>query len=384
MKIFAVLWSIAIALGFSLSFAGAAAGQNFTLDLSGASVQLLDSDSIRFGGVSVRRDGADLGIYAADFQWDSRSMGFMPVAATAGRWSPGDTVPGVALRAPYGSRADVKAIGTFADGAWTVMMTRSLTTATPGQDVQFDRLASGQLYSFSVATLDNNKGNPETMAPQDNRAYTLGIVGSGADLPAVRETPSNPGQFTGQPFTTNPSAGVAPATLKAAFDDNNIYILATWTDASRNESIQKSWWTFDGTRWQRSGDEDRIAIMWNINASDFGRNGQGCSLLCHVGETPGEGGRMRTNNPGEATDMWHWKAARSNPVGFVDDQYTIYDTPQGGRSTRPGDSGTAADIDNRNQDGTAPLFQAVGDPGARAKFLIQMPQGTQRSVSFVP
>jgi len=125
--------------------------------------------------------------------------------------------------------------------------------------------------------------------------------------------------------------------------------------------------------------------MFDINASDWTIGGPGCAAYCHVGETPGSGGRMRANNPGETLDMWHWKAARSNPMGFADDKYVIYapaaDTTTG---TRKGDDGSGVDSGNKDAAGTLPAFMAEDDPGANATYLIILPDGSARAVPFVP
>src|SRR3990170_6774042 len=63
-----------------------------------------------------------------------------------------------------------------------------------------------------------------------------------------------------------------------------------------------------------AGDEDRLAIFWNINDSVRGFNIGGCAMLCH-------GDRMHTNEPDEKADEWHWKVARTNPAGYADDKF---------------------------------------------------------------
>jgi len=302
------------------------------------------------------------------------------VVWAAGTWTAGDTVPGNVLSPAYGSRGDVKAAGSFAAGEWTVLMSRRLTTILPTQDVQFDLSDPGNLYPFSVAVFDNSGGNPTTMFPQDTSSYSLGNAGSTADLKAVlvASPPQSVADFPGSPLVTSPLVplDVAQASLYAAYDAKNIYILAKWTDMGGEASLAKSQWTFDGTDWSQSGNEDRIAILFNINASDWA----GCSSFCHVGEEPGEGGRMRTNFPGQTVDMWHWKSARSNPMRVADDKHFIYDAPDGGMKTRKGDDGNA--VDSSNKELLAPKYMAENDPGANATFLINMPPGAARAVPF--
>ncbi len=303
------------------------------------------------------------------------------VSSADGTFSPGDTVPGHVLSPPHGGRADLKADGSFAGGDWTVILTRSQTTTLPTQDVQFDLSNLANLYDFSVAIFNNAGGNPSTMFPQDTRGYTMGNEASLADLRVffVTTRPTQEADFTGPALVTMPSGSVAPVSLKAAYDAKNVYIFARWTDEGGSASLAKDQWTFDGTNWSQSGNEDRIAIMFNINACDWA----GCGAYCHVGEMPGAGGRMRTNNSGETLDMWHWKAARSNPMQVADDKYEIYDDHMGDLKTRLGDDGDA--VDRKNDDGSGlPALQAENDPGERATFLIDMPAGAVRAVPKPP
>ncbi len=108
------------------------------------------------------------------------------------------------------------------------------------------------------------------------------------------------------------SIGKVDINLRSLFDDEYIYFFITWDDPTK--SVYKKQWTFNGTDWVRSEDEDRFAIFWNINDSIAGFNIAGCAMLCH-------GDRMQTNAPEEKADSWHWKAARTNPAGYVDDKF---------------------------------------------------------------
>lgn len=63
----------------------------------------------------------------------------------------GYRVPSIRLRAPEGSRADLKSAAAWADGVWTVVIKRKLDTGNK-DDVQFK---VGESASFAVALLDN-------------------------------------------------------------------------------------------------------------------------------------------------------------------------------------------------------------------------------------
>jgi len=181
---------------------------------------------------------------------------------------------------------------------------------------------------------------------------------SSGTLTAVYETPVldgvEGGDWSGDPMNT--ANGV---TLKAAYDDNNFYLLARWNDLTTSESVYKNMWTFDGQSWTQSGDEDRIALMWDLGTAPEGAQ---CAFMCHPP-------RMYTSDG--TVDLWHWKAHRSNPMGYSDDQYVIaiQDTAAGGE-TRLGDGGNNTYDDNYNSDPN-PLSQAQSDPNADIHFLVR-------------
>ena len=171
--------------------------------------------------------------------------------------------------------------------------------------------------------------------------------------------------------------------LKAVYDSYSIYILARWDDVEA--SVQDSmWWNgntpsgsvtisngsypwtqigshFEGTVVDTStsdtlrivtisGNEDKMAIMWNVSSPDF----LTCTNFCH-------GDRMRTDTD-EYVDLWHWKAGRTHPVGYVDDLY-LTDVGTGE------DSGTGCYTQNIRRGN--PQYQAPDDPGANVDFLFE-------------
>gem|GEM_PF-1909241 len=117
-------------------------------------------------------------------------------------------------------------------------------------------------------------------------------------------------------------------------------------------------WTFNGERWTRSGDEDRIAFFWNIDDSIEGFNIGGCAMLCH-------GDRMHTNGPRELGDLWHWQAGRTNPIGYADDGWmddtVLHGYTQSARKAGLHLDGTAAlgetgYVKNLNSAGNGPRY----------------------------
>jgi len=108
------------------------------------------------------------------------------------------------------------------------------------------------------------------------------------------------------------SIGKVDISLKALYDKEFFYLYATWKDST--QSLGKDSWTYNGNEWESSGDEDRIAFAWNIDNSIDGFNIAGCAMICH-------GDRIHTNSPNEKGDIWQWKASRTNPLGYADDEW---------------------------------------------------------------
>ncbi|MBL8919624.1 MAG: hypothetical protein JNJ54_12225 [Myxococcaceae bacterium] len=309
-------------------------------------------------------------------------------------WQAGAVVPGYVLSGPSGGRSDVRAVGTWAQGRWTVRFTRSLTTVDPLDDVQFSGLATGATYSLAVAVLDNTVGALDaTMRGQHAAAYRLGNEASTADLKAKSVTaaptssPTDPGW--GAPFVKPAGdAGLGTATgaavtLRAAYDSANVYLLAEWDDAT--ESALKESWVYDGATWARrpasTFDEDRLAIFWDISVPDFAT--RGCGALCH----PVRMGVETDAGPGVINaDLWHWKAARTNPMGFADDQRLTYGVREGRlMAYRADDLGAGMETANtRATDaGPRPLSMPESAPDASATFLFSWPPGSGRAVPLV-
>ncbi len=205
------------------------------------------------------------------------------------------------------------------------------------------------LTSVKVSTAPNIDGTPDALWDQADAATVS--VGGGAN------------------------AGSHTVTLKSVYTDDSVYFLATWNDPT--ESLRRLPWQkqANGT-WQQlktpgakeGGEdtyyEDKLAQLWNINIEGF--NGSGCFVTCHVGENSDVKayGNMYTANAGEMGDIWHMKMVRTNPTGYVDDQYMdsahySNDIPDAGRHPDPGGSPYS---DNINAAGNAPNYTSTDQP----------------------
>ncbi len=171
--------------------------------------------------------------------------------------------------------------------------------------------------------------------------------------------------------------GPSQATVKSAYDSENIYFLVTWTDPTGTESIHKKMWTYNATSdtWSQSGNEDRVYFLWNINAPDFEN---GCAIYCHVGVPAWENStQMGTNEEGTTIDVWHWKAARTHPVNNAEDKYWVDLTEateiiyEGGIELRTRLPDLGGGFTSDNKEGSLPKYMDPSDPAANADFLIQ-------------
>jgi len=157
--------------------------------------------------------------------------------------------------------------------------------------------------------------------------------------------------------------GDVDVTLKAVYDDDNVYVLLKWADSTM--SIDKNLWEYDGSDWSKSGNEDRFSIIWDLGVTGFAE--QGCTVLCHA-----DG--MRANADGEFADEWHWKAARSNPMGSSDDKYIDNTYEEGDvEAGHHGDGGDSTYADNQNEAGDGPAYTWAEDtpsvpPGVPTKL----------------
>lgn len=158
--------------------------------------------------------------------------------------------------------------------------------------------------------------------------------------------------------------------VKFLYDNDNLYVLAQWKDGHQNysgaapatKSLARNRWTYDGTKWTKAGNEDRIAFLWKIDDA----LGASCAQTCH---DPGAGHKMFTGK----ADNWHWKAQRSNPLGYSDDQY--WDT-----SGRKNDAATAGTFgtDNADAAGALPIKMGANAADNAADFLYE-----SKAVAFV-
>jgi hypothetical protein len=172
--------------------------------------------------------------------------------------------------------------------------------------------------------------------------------------------------------------------IKSVFTDSKIYFLLTWSDSTQSDT--KSQWSFSEGEWDKSGDEDRVALFWNMgNVANF--DSEGCQILCHL-SLGGVTSRdvMKTNGDTEKGDMWHWKAARTDAVGYIDDKWMNndeateeewaedeHDAMEAAHHGDSKDTGSYSDnkqkLDNSENEITVPKYYEPAATGADARFI---------------
>lgn len=111
--------------------------------------------------------------------------------------------------------------------------------------------------------------------------------------------------------------------MKAMFDDDYIYILASWDEPIQSETpkadVERDAWEMvsnvtPGSWDHKDWGEDRISFFFeDPDEPVIGFNDGGCDAICH------NLNEMHTLNPGEQLDAWVWSSATTNPQGYADD-----------------------------------------------------------------
>jgi len=161
----------------------------------------------------------------------------------------------------------------------------------------------------------------------------------------------------------------AAVTAKALYSGDSIYFRFDWKDDTK--SVTKGAWAFNGQKWShQGGNEDRISLLFEINRINNYAT-KGCAVVCHVpaGAANAKDGKFGTTSSAEKGDLWHWKAARSDPAGFADDTWlTIISEKKGGRKS---DSGNGGDKKNMTEDKSKPMYMlAPGKSLAKNDILL--------------
>jgi len=203
-------------------------------------------------------------------------------------------------------------------------------------------------------------------AKQSVTAAKVKKAPTGLDDPAWQKAKSANVHFEGKEKFAGKKTSV---TTKAVYTDQEIYFLFSWEDTTK--SVTKGAWEYDGQKWtHQKGNEDRISLLFEINRiNNFAT--KGCAIVCHVpeGAPNAKEGKFGTSSAAEKGDLWHWKAARSDPAGFADDTWvTVISEKKGGRK---GDTGKGGDIKNMTDNKSKPKYMlAPGKKLAKSGILL--------------
>jgi len=251
-------------------------------------------------------------------------------------------------------------------------------------------------------------------AGADGADGTDGTDATARDLPTLQgHIPMFPeANFHGNGETGLADDRILPYDVQAAYNDDTFF----WRVSYRgNEGKRHEYIRYTNGEWQREGGdrrdaqatldgdaqqgdqsvnstiyEQRTTIMVNdpLAATDVTNFGEfGCFLSCHNYSrhmpewTSASGHDGKYIDPAEAPgvndgdvvlDLWHWRGARSNPIGRADDQNilakTFVDSSAGDDGGRKGDGGQSVFTSQSMDPVTGPAF--LMDPGTTSgKFV---------------
>jgi hypothetical protein len=157
-----------------------------------------------------------------------------------------------------------------------------------------------------------------------------------------------------------------PVILRALHTDDAIFIAAEWEDATKSDMRDPYIWNAGQKRYDRpSRPDDQFAIEFPLSG-DFAIS-------------------MLTVEREYKADVWHWKAGRGNPIGWVDDKYhVISQSPVPNGKEHKLHSGRRVFIARAQDAGKSPYAQKP-EPVAFAgdlidSFLQQEPDGSMADI----
>jgi uncharacterized protein YbaA (DUF1428 family) len=207
-------------------------------------------------------------------------------------------------------------------------------------------IAALTVYSGSLAATKADKGDLMVISKKVKSAPT------DASSPQWKEAERAKIVVTGAGTV---EGNIIPLKVRSVYTKDEMFILFTWHDY--NKSMDKNAWKFTGGKWSKiKANEDRLGVVWEINRIDKFAT-KGCTVLCHNEPKNHEEWFYAVSSPREKADLWHWKAVRSNPVGYTEDGYVIENPskkPEEGRKRDAG-SGTKAKS-NRTKDKSKPAY----------------------------
>jgi hypothetical protein len=151
---------------------------------------------------------------------------------------------------------------------------------------------------------------------------------------------------------------------KSVFTKDEIFFRFEWPD--KDKSMNKKRWKFSGGKWTKiKADEDRLGAVFEINrVNKFAT--KGCAVLCHNESKNEKEWYFAVSSAKEKADMWHWKAVRSNPVGYTEDGYVTTNPSKKPEAGRKRDAGSGKAKGNSTKDKSKPMY--MQDPAKSASI----------------
>ena len=151
---------------------------------------------------------------------------------------------------------------------------------------------------------------------------------------------------------------------KSVYTKDEIFFRFEWPD--KDKSMNKKKWRYTGGKWTKiKGDEDRLGVVFEINRVDKFAT-KGCAVLCHNESKNDKEWYFAVSSPKEKAEMWHWKAVRSNPVGFTEDGYVTTNPSKEPEKGRKRDAGSGKAKSNSTKDKSKPMY--MQDPAKSASI----------------
>ena len=240
-----------------------------------------------------------------------------------------------------------------------------LVAACGGDDSSDETADSGTAATAPAGATTASSAGPTDLVALKQAPATL--AADDAAWKAARPTTVKTSIVTGSKATE-----AKDVTVQALYSDTDIWFRFEWADSAESTRA----WVYDGTTWKKSPDnEDRLALYWEITPStDF--QTRGCAALCHSSDSePLDKWYMVAPKAGEVLDNWHWKSARTNPVGQTDDKSLVgaLADPKDIESASIADkkaSGGYSDNLNAEKTGPAKMQDPAKKPSAGATALL--------------
>ena len=151
---------------------------------------------------------------------------------------------------------------------------------------------------------------------------------------------------------------------KSVYTKDEIFFRLEWPD--KDKSMNKKRWKFSGGKWTPiKADEDRLGVVFEINRINKFAT-KGCAVLCHNESKNEKEWYFAVSSAKEKAEMWHWKAVRSNPVGYTEDGYVTTNPSKKPEEGRKRDAGSGKAKSNRTKDKSKPMYRQ--DPAKSASI----------------